>query len=459
MSKFKLVEKLLWFYIILLPIREIPSLPFLNQKLQYADLVFIILFVACMINYARGRFRFKWNWFDLSILFLLIAYLPSFYNSKNHLSSIIELSGLIYLISLYLLIKNIIDTKEKFIFLTKIWVITGVVVSLIGMIALAICWMIGQLRTNAFLFYTEVEATYHILPRIDSVFRNANMYANYLLVSIVFAFILLYYNFENKRKRFLIICALAIMFLGAFLAGSRQQVGIYLSSFLILSKFDKNRIFPVLRRLAFFVFLALLVVGILTTVWTVAPVNFKNNIEKGIFKVEMNSKYSWHIFTQHASINMIKRHPIVGVGLGNYKDNFTAYVDWERAESSYHFIIPSYKKLVKDKKLVLDPLSTYLGSFAETGLIGFMALSILLASFAISLFNFYKNRLNNFSRQLSWFILSGFFGFLINGFIIEILTMRHFWIMMAMGMSSTYLRANSDTLSNRGGKTKNENDR
>jgi hypothetical protein len=435
MKRFTFTEKLLWLYIVLLPFREVPHLPILQQKLQYADLVFAILFISWIANYVKERFRIKWNYFDLSVGLLLLAYLPSFYNARNHLTCLIELLGLIYLAILLFTIKNIINSKEKLVYFIKIWVVVSVAVTLIGIAALIISLLKGELKTNAFLFYTEAEAAYHMLPRVDSVFRNANMYATYLLVSIVFGFILLYLAFKKKKERILLICALAILFLGAFLTASRQQVGIYLSSFLICAGINQYKLFRIGKYVLLSIFIILLIIAVSTTIWVVSPINLQNDIEKGILRVEINSKYSWHILPHETSIRMVKAHPFIGVGLGNYGNNFIKFADWQKVESRYGFMHNEVRAKAAQRRLVYDPLSTYLASFAETGVIGFIALLLLFSRFIISLQKNYQSSQDDFKRKLSWFILAGFFGFLINGFVAEILTMRHFWILMALGIA------------------------
>ena len=55
LNNLNLNEKLLILYIIILPIMRMPSLPLFKQKIQYSDLVFVVLLITWTIKIYRKK--------------------------------------------------------------------------------------------------------------------------------------------------------------------------------------------------------------------------------------------------------------------------------------------------------------------------------------------------------------------------------------------------------------------
>jgi len=129
---------------------------------------------------------------------------------------------------------------------------------------------------------------------------------------------------------------------------------------------------------------------------------------------------------------MFEKHPVIGVGYGTYTKHFKENVDWDWVRSSFGFeAYPQAIKVVEDKTLYFDPHSVYLGALAETGIVGFAGMMYFFLAYAVSLAR--KLKTDDKKRIVTACILAGFLGFLLNGFTIDILSMRHFWFMMAIG--------------------------
>lgn len=125
-----------------------------------------------------------------------------------------------------------------------------------------------------------------------------------------------------------------------------------------------------------------------------------------------------------STLEMLRARPLVGVGPGMFPEHLPVFLNRARAKSAYAAAGHGYD-------VQIDPHSTYLGWGAETGLLGLAALLyFLFALIRLTL------RLNNgkggASHPPKVCLIAGVIGFLVNGFQIDILTMRHFWVMIAL---------------------------
>jgi O-antigen ligase len=428
-------ERLLYLYIILIPFIDYFSFTVLNKKILYADFVFIFLFIAWVTKYITTRLKHRLIHLKFSLIFLPALFAVSFFNSSGISNSIAELLGLIYLIILFILVGNILDSQRKIRFVLYLYFFVSAVLSLVGLGLFSWAMATGDLRTTSFLGYSTMESMAHHFPRIDLTFESANMALVYLHIALVFG-IILFLTEKRRQLKALIASSLPIILATAFFTGSRRFTGLLLSLLLILSWYGRGRIIAALKYLLFLGFLIFLAVSIITSIWVVFPVKVtKDNIGKNI-GISANYGYSIHYLLPAVSLNMFKKHPFVGVGLGTYNRNFKDFVDWEWLKTSFGFeAYPGYVELVKEKKLNFDPHSVFLGTLAETGLLGFCALIYFLVTYAVTLVGRFRRSSHfTFDNILSGCIWACFIGFILNALTLDILSMRHFWLMLAIGV-------------------------
>jgi O-antigen ligase len=93
---------------------------------------------------------------------------------------------------------------------------------------------------------------------------------------------------------------------------------------------------------------------------------------------------------------MFQRHPILGVGPGNFMTEY----------HRYHYDFPSH-----DKVLVVGPLhNAILNQMAEAGLVGLFLLLLLLASVILTLLNVRMKSPDPYLRQVSVIMMAAFAG-------------------------------------------------
>lgn len=442
-----LKEKLLALYIILLGNMDHAAFLFQGRRVMYADIVFAFLFLAALISIAREN---DWRAIGRMIppfSILLIFFIPSFYNSVSITASLAELAALAYLVMLgaiacYVMVK----AKNKLRAFLYFWVITASLVSLIGLIAfIAAAADKNLLHANTLLFYSRIESVAHHFPRIDSLYENANMFLTYLHTAIVFALILFFGEGAPARRKLILTC-LFIMLAAAFLTGSRRFTGLLLTLFLVLQWIKGGKRLVFARYFVLASFIIFFIVSLITSIWVVFPVKILKAKDAGFPRLSADSSYSLHLLPALVSLGIVKKHPFIGCGLGTYNKRFQENVDWNFLEGSFGFeAYPSYAAQAKDRTLNFDPHSAYLGALAETGLTGFFGLIFFLIMYGRIILGIIRQEYGLSLRKISAYcIFAGFLGFILNGMIIDILTMRHFWFMLGAGMCLYYTKGIAD---------------
>ncbi|MDD5449059.1 MAG: hypothetical protein PHO42_00475 [Candidatus Omnitrophica bacterium] len=434
-KKLDLEEVILWLFIALLPFSEFAYFTFGGKRIGYCDFIIAGLFITWLIRYASKRTKFQRSFLELPFLILLGAFLISFINSCSFLRSISETAGLVYLMVFFLLIINIASSLEKLRRLLTIYLAVAAVVSFVGLYYFCMATLNNKMPNNPFLLFGDIEAMAHHFPRIRLFFESPNMLLTYLHVALVLGTILLLLQ-KNHKIKFLIFLSIFIILTAAFFTGSRRFTGLILSLFIILCWFGKGKVPSLLKYLSFLGFIFFFITTIATSIWVIFPIRVAKDEGAKTVNLRLNYAYSLHHLQQVAPIGMFKKHPVIGVGIGTYNKHFKEYVDWQWVRSSFGFeAYPTYIEKIENKTLNFDAHSVYLGAIAETGLLGGMALCYFFSSFLVLLVAKFKKAKyhSDFQKILSGCILAGLIGFLLNGVITDILYMRHFWFMLALG--------------------------
>ena len=134
---------------------------------------------------------------------------------------------------------------------------------------------------------------------------------------------------------------------------------------------------------------------------------------------------------------MFAEHPVIGVGIGNYNLKFKNFYSLRELISRYDLVTFTGIKIdgANGKKRISDPHSLYMGTLAEQGILGLFALAFFFGSFYKYIYS--SERIMNDSKKenVVYILTAGLTGFLLNGLTTDILTMRHFWFLMAIIIS------------------------
>jgi O-antigen ligase len=435
------LEKILYIYIAFIPFSDLGYLHFGTKRIGWTEFIFLGLFILWALEYVRGKIRLRKTLLEFPIVSMLVLFSASFFNSKNLLDSMIEMSGLIYLVMFFYLICTIISNQQKLQNLLNMVFISGTIIALAGLIIFAMALVTGETLNNLFLHYTKIESLAHCFPRIKFAFESPNMMLSYLHFVLIISIILFLLEKRGRRK-FLIALSISILLLTSFLTGSRSFTGLLLSLLMVQLWFSKDRVVSFLKYLTIAGFIFFLIASIIKTIWIVFPLEIRKDNDKKLIELKADYAYSIHFIRPVASINMFKKHPLIGVGFGTYNRNFRDNIDWDWFRQSFDFNgYPNYLFLAEKKALNFDPHSVFLGALAETGLLGSLGLMCFFIGYAMLLAKgFTRSKEHGFQSIVCGCVLAGFIGFLLNGMILDILSLRHLWIMMAIGAAVFYIK-------------------
>lgn len=435
--KIKHEEVLLWLYALLIPYMNLPLFVFSGKKILFSDaaaLVLLCLLIGRFLSKGAPKTRAP---LLLPVIVMMSVFSASFFLSADKsLSGVSEIFSIAYLAVLFYMVCNIITDKGMLKRFLYVWVFAALAPCAIGAAAFMNALITGNPAGTALLSYTKIDAMAHHFPRVCSTFVVSNMFYSYLHVTIVFSAIGFCLETSRKRKVFLAF-AIVVFFIMAVLTGSRRIAGLLLTVFLLLflSK-RRSGLLAAVKASVFAVFLVFLAAYFITSIWVVFPVKIERQPAQRRISISADSSYSLHLISHTVSINMLKAHPFIGAGLGSYNRRFSNYLNWDWVKSSFGYdAYPEYLRSAQDETLNFDPHSLFLGVLAECGLLGFAALFYFLSSYLRQLRAKFKSVYDT-EKIVSYGIMAGVIGFLLIVVTMDVLSMRHFWIMLAIGMAA-----------------------
>ncbi len=441
-----LKDWLLAAYLLFLPIMDYAPCRIYGRVVLFSDFIFIGLVLVCIGGMISRSKPFSFDLLDCAGLGMIIMFSFSILFSKYRVQGAVELAALSYLYLLFVITRRVVTSIGKLKAMLTVWVAAALLVSLVGLAAFTHAYLSGPIRGNRFLFYMPIEAMAHHFPRIDSTFINANMLLSYLHVAICVVIIL--YLSSSRAKvctRFFMIAIIMIFLITAFLTGSRRFTGLLLSLFLISLWCCSGRIARLARVFTIIGFIIFLSVSIVTTIWTIFPLSIAHDRFQQTLTIKAHTSYSLHMLPLSVALAMTARHPFLGVGLGAFNREFSSYVDWEWVKASFGLeAYPQCITAVNNHTLNFDPHSAYLGSIAETGIVGFLGLTLFLGC-AMFLFvrTFKKYRFDGERAIISGCMLACLCGFIFNALTFDMLTLRHFWLLLALPLTALKSRDNN----------------
>jgi len=320
------------------------------------------------------------SWVALSFLLLIAASLASFMNSVSYSSS---LNGIIKLLKYFLIVlvcsEEIKERKQ----------IAGIVIAVccgVSLVSIDALWQFYLGRD----FIHGIAVHYNIgLPRASASFPNPNILGVYLsaLTPLVIGLAILYRN--GKRTVFLLVPAL-LGLAGVYVTFSRGAgLALYVALLFLCIIGKKKWLTATL--------LALLIVFPLVMPPKVKQwaKGIKYNPVVFMFNEDRLSIYS-------NTINMIKRHPFVGVGVNTFSKNYGKYKT-EQAERYAHTPDTIYAHNI------------YLHMGGEIGLLGLCAFLLFLFQVFRRALYAVRNVHDEYLRVTGLSLLACLIAFLVNG--------------------------------------------
>jgi hypothetical protein len=404
-------------------------LPVVDRKIQPPEIIFLMTIIFLLFNLRKISFsKFRWNKLDIGLVIYLGVILITTFFAKN-IRPYIELLGLFYLFSSYLMIRlfliSINEDFEKTIKNGIIWM--GIIASIFGIIGIATTYFFN----TSILGYIYQDYPYFgDTIRVSGFTATPHMLASILNVSIL---VLLISIFEKRNfQSFFILLILSLAYIFTF-----AKIVILLIIGLIFIYLKKEKINPFIKNGLRIAALSLFVFYMFATHFILINKNNPNlsairskafNTGELIGETQNNYIIPTAYFTlKQSALYLGKEYWLTGVGAGNHG----MYFHELKEEGLFPKHIPDY-----------DPHSTYFGSFAEIGIFGLSAILYLtFVLFKMSNHLLTTKKYYNLKVATSACLLI----FFMEAISVDAINFRHLWLIFAILSAIYNLEQNDKT--------------
>ena len=212
--------------------------------------------------------------------------------------------------------------------------------------------------------------------RLYSTFGNPDFLANYL-VMIFPVGIAFYLSAKNAARKILLLFSLAIVFyaiLAAFSLGAILGLAAAAAFGLLLFTVESLRLKKLIEHRHIILDIAILIIAL-----GIISVSFPSILHKAKSSLAWRSGIKNRAMAYKTAYRMVRDHPVLGVGVGNFKLRFPEYRGRRLAAQQRYF-----DPAVLDKQRHLHVHNDLIQIWAETGVFG-------LISFMLILLIIYKN--------------------------------------------------------------------
>ncbi len=377
---------------------KIRSIPFNGDA--FLALIILVYIIFIIVNKEmRDKFinAFKYIFKDYTLLFLIlyagIMILSILYSTDKKLALRESVRFSTYL-ALFFIIKYEITDRTVIEKLMKFHIINVVIVCVYGIIGLA------------FSFDVDIS---HGIYRIQSTFENPNNFAMYLILSI-FPIATLAIDTKKRKDKIIYLIITLLIIVSITLTGSRNALLGLIIGFAFLMFFYSWKFITWVGG-----------IGIITV--------FIPSVRTRILKIGDTSQNMSRIKLWRVALDIIRDHPILGVGNGNYSTFYQRY------KGKYSYI--NYNPTTN-----VHPHNIFLKVQCELGIFGLAVFLGLISSILFSILRFIKFVKNSFVRfYYKGFIIS-FVVFImmnmIDNFFSAPKVIIYFWMFIAISQSNAF---------------------
>ena len=419
----KIWSSLILMYIISISFQTILELPVVGHKIQPPEIIFLLTTIFLLFNFRKIPYKkLIPNLVDIALLTYLGAVFGTAFFAKNF-HPFLEFFGLVYLLVNYFIVRlfliSIENNLDVFIKKGILWM--GLLSAIFGVLGIFTTYFLGE---NPLGFIYEDYPYFGDIIRVEGFTSTPHMLASILNVSVLFLFVSL---LEKRNLRSVIL--LSILLFAYIFTFAKIVVLLMIGVIFIFLKKQKNNLHPILKNSLRLFSLTLFIFYLLATHFILVD---KNNPELEAIKTSAfntgeiigETKNSFIIPTAYATLkqsafHLGKKYWLTGVGAGNHG----IYFHELKEDGLFPKHIPDY-----------DPHSTYVGSFAETGIFGFVAILFLtFALFRISNQLLKTEQFYNLKIALTACLLI----FFMEAISVDSINFRHMWLVFAI-LSAIY---------------------
>lgn len=376
--------------------------PFLPTMIVLA-LVLLCAGTLMLKAFADTSFKLKYFKTNTWILaFILVVAFCAFTSVSRAESLKIGMLTIAFILFYFVWI-NTVSTKEQMKFYLSIFVMAGTIAALYGLYQ----YFFGDIYSQEWLDGNMFE---EIKMRVYSTFSNPNVFGEYLLLVIPFS-VALFIDTKGWFGKLFWLGNFGVLMLALVLTFSRGcWLGIIFSLFLLAVLIDKRLIWAGVAALILLPFvLPESILSRFTSIGNMA-----------------DTSTSYRVYIWLGTIAMLKDYFLSGVGLGT---------------TSFNLVYPLY---AYNDIVAPHSHSLYLQLFVEYGIVGFIV-------FAGIIYNFYKETIISYLKNKSYLTMASIAA--ITGFLVQSATdytwynyrvVLIFWMVLAIGISSTSKEVNHD---------------
>ena len=332
---------------------------------------------------------------DFFMVFFLLGALISCYNSLYLGRSLYMMAALLLLFATYQITYHFLDEKRKINTVIIVLFLSSTVVSIYGIWQ----YIMHILGKGGRVFFHH-SAFGDLVPKIESV-STPNQFGSYLLISIPLILALLFYEKKIVKKAILITIAL-INLSALFLTYSRGSILGLFFALAVLFFYQKRKMRKLLKITL--VILLLIVVLNLLIDWQSLNMRMTSMLD---FTSEANQE---RIALHRAALLMISEHPIIGVGIGNFRFLFS-------------------------QERPIDVHNTLLSIWVETGIIGISFCFCMLVIFFRSLRKALTVTEDSYWKNLILGFMASATGIFVQSLTEYLLYAMHIWFFLGIGLA------------------------
>ena len=342
------------------------------------------------------------------LLFFLLFFLfsaVSMFNSISFGSSVHGLTKVLTRMLIFFVVLHSIEDKNK---LKKV-----IIALLLGGVFACVDGFWQFFTGRDFLGGNPIVMSFN-LRRISASFGGTNDFGIYLVTLAPLAWVLSLYHLASKHKvvGISIACLLTVSLLLTFGRGSFLGLLIAALIFILVKK----------DRLLIVIFCASLL-----TLPFVMPGSIKEWCGKAKTPLVILANED-RLIMYGTALAMFKAHPVIGVGVNTFVDNYPQYK------------IPEVGFTTPDKSYAHN---SFLQMMAEIGTLGFLSFVCLIVVFLYGCRTIYRKSRDSFIKDTTLGLCCGVIGFLVNGLTESNLYYSRlailFWFMIGLTLSNQFL--------------------
>jgi len=388
-------------YIMLLPLIpediKFKGMPFTDLILALIIFVYIIELVVSKKgrqNFIKGIIDFFTDKLSIFIIILLIIMFVSTIYALDKKIALSESARFATYVVMYFIIKYELNTRKQINVLLRCYIFISFILSSIGILQ----YFTGFALAETFKRTNEVGEGI----KIASTLLNPNTYGAYLIL-IVFPVIVLSIYEKNKKKKMIYILLSILVFANLIMTFSRNALlGFGLGLVVLMLIYSIKLIFA----LGGFGILILFIPSVFQRIKDVADIN------QNEFRIKL-----WK-----TALMMIKDHPILGVGNGNYVTYYRTYVN-------------NYKELKYFSYQKFPTHNSFLKIQSELGILGIVSFLGIITMALIRIKRLYSTTIDKFHKPFYIGVMASMTAFLFmnlsdNLFFVPKAT-TYFWFLLA----------------------------